>query len=91
MKNRIEVTFYKPQVEDLWFREAMMADPETMSYNHAWGGTIPFPREKWAEWHSHWVVNPPRRKARDGMPICRLKATVMGKKYDNCWAKRLIA
>ena len=58
MKNRIEVTFYKPQVEDLWFREAMMADPETMSYNQVWGGTIPFPRKKWAEWHSHWVVNP---------------------------------
>lgn len=44
MNNRIaEVYFYKPKLEDLWFREAMMADPDTMSYNSAWGGTIPFP------------------------------------------------
>ena len=36
----------KPELEDLWFRESMMADIETMSYNDAWGGTIPFPGEK---------------------------------------------
>ena len=29
----------KPELEDLWFRESMMADIETMSYNDAWGGT----------------------------------------------------
>lgn len=59
MKNRIaEVTFYKPHLEDLWFREAMMADPKTMSYNQAWGGTIPFPREKWADWYDFWIGNP---------------------------------
>ena len=38
-----------------------MADPETMSYNNAWGGTIPFPREKWAEWYDFWVKNPDKR------------------------------
>ena len=27
----------KPELEDLWFRESMMADIETMSYNDAWG------------------------------------------------------
>ena len=59
MKNRIaEVSFYKPQLEELWFRESLMADPETMSYNDAWGGTIPFPREKWAGWYESWVKNP---------------------------------
>ena len=59
MKNRIsEVSFYKPQLEELWFRESLMADPETMSYNDAWGGTIPFPREKWANWYESWVKNP---------------------------------
>ena len=36
-----------PKFEDLWFRQTMMADPETMAYNHAWGGTIPFPEEHW--------------------------------------------
>ena len=62
MKSRIsKVIFYKPHLEDLWFRQAMMADPETMSYNNAWGGTIPFPRENWAEWYDYWVINPKDR------------------------------
>lgn len=58
---RNPVFFYQPQLEELRFREAMMADPETMSYNNAWGGTIPFPREDWAEWYECWVGNPDRR------------------------------
>ena len=61
MNNRIEVSLYKPHIEDLWFREAMMADPETMSYNNAWGGVIPFPRAKWAEWYDYWISNPNKR------------------------------
>lgn len=48
----------KPKLEDLWFRESMMADIETMSYNDAWGGTIPFPKEDWEEWYTLWVRNP---------------------------------
>ena len=59
MENSIpKISFYKPRLEDLWFREALLADPETMSYNHAWGGTIPFPREKWENWYDFWVGNP---------------------------------
>lgn len=46
-----------PKVEDLWFRQTMMADPETMAYNHSWGGTIPFPEEDWKAWYEHWIVN----------------------------------
>jgi hypothetical protein len=42
MKNRIEAFFYKPYLEDLWFRQSMMADPETMEYNRVWGGTMDF-------------------------------------------------
>ena len=48
---------YTPQLEDLWFRQSMMSDEETMSYNHAWGGTIPFPKESWEDWYDYWVVN----------------------------------
>ena len=48
----------KPELENLWFRESMMADIETMSYNDAWGGTIPFPKEDWEEWYTLWVRNP---------------------------------
>ena len=47
----------KPELEDLWFRESMMSDIETMSYNDAWGGTIPFPKEDWEEWYTLWVRN----------------------------------
>lgn len=61
MKNRTEVSFHKPLPEDLWFREALLADPDTMSYNAAWGGTIPFPREEWDSWYEYWVGAPDRR------------------------------
>jgi len=44
-----------PTLADLWFRESLMADAETMSYNHAWGGTIPFPKEKWEDWYDYWI------------------------------------
>ena len=37
------VTACKPKPEDLWFRQKLLADEETMSYNLAWGGTISFP------------------------------------------------
>ena len=46
-----------PTLEDMWFRQSLLADEETMSYNHAWGGTISWPEEKWRDWYEHWVVN----------------------------------
>lgn len=49
---------YQPKLEDLWFREEFMNDPATMSYNHAWGGVIPFPREKWEDWYDRWIARP---------------------------------
>ncbi|MCR4905193.1 MAG: GNAT family N-acetyltransferase [Clostridiales bacterium] len=29
-----------------------------MSYNRAWGGTVPFPEERWGEWYARWVADP---------------------------------
>ena len=52
------LTLVKPDYEDLWFREKLMADEETMSYNARWGGTIPFPRDAWEPWYESWVRNP---------------------------------
>lgn len=52
------LTIYQPRYEDLWFRQMMLADEETMSYNHAWGGTIPWPEEEWGDWYDRWVANP---------------------------------
>ena len=49
------LTLYRPQLNDLALREAWLNDPETMSYNHAYGGTIAFPRERWADWYARWI------------------------------------
>ena len=47
-----------PAPEDLWFRQEMLEDAATMSYNRAWGGTVPFPRERWRDWYDRWVGHP---------------------------------
>ena len=49
---------YKPDIGELGFRQGLMADPETMSYNAAWGGTIPFPQEDWQDWYEYWFDAP---------------------------------
>jgi len=49
---------YKPDIGELGFRKGLMADPETMSYNAAWGGTIPFPQEDWQAWYEYWFDAP---------------------------------
>ena len=50
-----KLTLYRPKLDDLGCREKWLNDPETMSYNHAYGGTIPFPRERWADWYAWWI------------------------------------
>ncbi len=50
------IILYKPELKDLWFREKLLADEDTMVYNHAWGGTIPFPESAWENWYDHWLV-----------------------------------
>ena len=51
------ITTYKPTLQDLWFRQQFMADEATMSYNVAWGGTIPFPENTWKEWYDRWLIH----------------------------------
>ncbi len=51
------IELYKPQFEDLWFRQKFMNDEATMSYNHAWGGTISFSENRWPEWYDYWIIN----------------------------------
>ena len=46
---------YKPKLEDMWFRQQLLADEDTMSYNHAYGGTIDFHQEYWEDWYHDWV------------------------------------
>lgn len=47
----------KPDFEELYFRQKLLADETTMQYNHAYGGTIPFPREKWEGWYQRWIAD----------------------------------
>lgn len=49
------VTLHRPALEDLSFRQSLLSDPDTMAYNRAWGGTIDFPRERWADWYGRWL------------------------------------
>ena len=48
---------YEPMYDDLWFRQKMLEDEETMSYNKTWGGTIFWPKEKWKDWYEYWIIN----------------------------------
>ena len=48
---------YEPKIEDLRFRQKFMADEATMSYNAAWGGTIPFPKSEWESWYEYWMIH----------------------------------
>lgn len=50
-----KLMLYVPTLGDLWFRQTMLADDETMSYNDAWGGTVPFPEEDWGDWYDRWL------------------------------------
>lgn len=46
---------HKPSLEELSFKQELLADESTMSYNHAYGGCIDFPREKWEKWYEKWL------------------------------------
>lgn len=52
------LTLHKPNLNDLRFRQKLLSDKRTMSYNHAWGGTIDFPQDQWPDWYDHWIKNP---------------------------------
>jgi len=56
-----KINLHRPAFVELTFRRSLLADPETMAYNHAYGGTLEFPEEKWADWYRRWVAEPDRR------------------------------
>lgn len=65
------VELYVPKLEELWFSEQMLSDPETMFYNKDWDvvsenyhrdtGCVDFPKSQWADWCAHWIGQEPRR------------------------------
>lgn len=50
-----KVVLYQPALEELNLRQRLLADPKTMAYNHAYGGTIDFPKDRWEDWYARWV------------------------------------
>lgn len=53
----MSIILKEPTFEELEFRQRLMADENTMNYNHAYGGTIPFPRERWEGWYKRWIID----------------------------------
>lgn len=66
-----QLELYVPKREDLWFRQRMMADPDTMGYNANWDvsydgyhrdtGCIDFPEVQWTSWLEDWTDQAPER------------------------------
>ena len=48
----------KPKFKELDFRQKLLADEETMSYNAKWGGTINFSTDRWYRWYDDWIKHP---------------------------------
>ncbi len=60
-----------PEYNELWYRQKIMQDPDTMSYNKGYDmdfdgydketGCIAFPEREWADWYDYFVGNEPER------------------------------
>lgn len=60
-----------PEVPELWYREKLLSDPDTMSYNKGYNlssdsyhndtGCIDFPKNQWKQWYDYFVKNSPQR------------------------------
>lgn len=60
-----------PAYEELWYRQKIMQDPDTMSYNKGYDlnfdgydkltGCIAFPEKEWAHWYSYFIGQEPVR------------------------------
>ena len=63
------IKLYIPSIDELWYRQTILMQPDTMSYNkgfdldlplyHKDTGCIEFPKEKWEKWYSFWIDNKP--------------------------------
>ena len=66
-----QLELYIPKLQDLWFYQKMMSDPETMSYNAGWDveydgyhrdtGCLDYPDEVLPDWYANWVGQEPER------------------------------
>lgn len=59
-----------PELSELWYREKLLSDPDTMSYNKGYNlnsdtyhndtGCIDFPKNQWKQWYDYFVKNSPQ-------------------------------
>ena len=64
---RGEIVLHVPRFEELWYRQELLADAETMAYNRGYesrdleydkeSGCIDFPKERWRTWYDSWIGN----------------------------------
>lgn len=69
MHDRLQL--HIPTLNELAYREKIMSDPETMSYNkgydlpfrgyHKDTGCIDFPKSEWQEWYDYFIGQEPER------------------------------
>ena len=60
--NKAELSLYIPKYDDLDFRQKLLSDPDTMSYNAKWfppDGCLVIKKKKWQNWYDTWVNNEP--------------------------------
>lgn len=44
-----------PTLAEMHFRQSLLGDEATMSYNQAYGGTIDFSEDRWEKWYHKWI------------------------------------
>lgn len=53
------ISLHVPEYSELWYRQRLLADPDTMSYNKEYSsknGCIDFPEENWRSWYDYWIA-----------------------------------
>lgn len=60
-----------PACKELWYRQKIMQDPDTMNYNKGYNmdfdgydketGCIAFPEQEWEDWYDYFIEKEPQR------------------------------
>ncbi len=71
MEKANRLYLYVPNIEELTYRQMLMSDIDTMSYNKGYNldfegyhkdtGCIDFPESEWQEWYNYFIGNEPER------------------------------
>lgn len=66
-----KISLHTPTYDELWYRQKLLSDTETMSYNKGYDlgfdgydnetGCIDFPQCQWKSWYNYFIGNEPER------------------------------